>query len=246
MKCPNCLAPVNFSRRECARCGVVYQDVFEKRAREEHESKKKQHARHHRKPRAKALGWLAVPAAAFALWVVTAPPPGLPVPKGAKGGDGYAYTTPEGWSANGSRLTNGTLSAEIEVEPASVASEARSAAQALARSEFNGDEVRVDSVSELEVDRLPAVRIDVSGGRVTLPSTSAGARTSDLQKPAPAFESLPFAGELFAVSGEGCTYVLKIWSDKDTLSRRRAMVERLVGSFRVTRRPRTWGRWTRG
>ncbi|MBI3553160.1 MAG: hypothetical protein HY077_11660 [Elusimicrobia bacterium] len=260
MKCPSCLAPVNFSRKDCPRCGAVYQEAFESKAWAEHHRKKTARTAHparRHKAGGRSSAWAAGAGAAAILvigWAVLAPPPGLPLPAGARRieSHGFALAAPAGWSADftesprqelvcAARLSQGPVAVEVLVGERSLYDRARTAegARRLAETQFNGGEARLESVAEEEIDRLPALRLKVSGGRVYLPSPSAGRLASPLHAPAPRYESLEFSGELVAVRGAGRSYLIKISSDRDSLSRQSRSVEALLNSFRVTRRPLT-------
>ena len=253
LKCPSCRRPVDFSRDTCRHCRVVYREVFEARA---WTAKGKPFSRTAVKPprlggRLAACAGGVVVAAACA-WRLLSPPPGLPLPADAKENAslGFAFSAPAGWSVDASerireglvsaaRLSDATTSVEVLVGPRALAAQARApvGAARLASDQFNGSAVRLESTEDIEVDRLPAVRLKVSGGRMYLPSPNAGRRVSPLGQPAPRYESLEFAGELVAVSGSGCSYLIKISSGRDELERHRRLVDGFLSSFRVTRRP---------
>jgi len=253
LNCPDCKTPVDFSRKSCPRCKVLYQEAFESRAWAalKKPKKRRQPARLAKKHKVFA-GVLVLAAAAALVYQFLPAPEGLaPLPGAVASARGFAVAAPASWTADFSeldrggrlsaaRLSDGTTAVEILVAPELVFQRARQAAGAaeLASLEFNGDEVRLESFSELEIDRLPAVRLTVAGGRTYLPSPNAGKALPGLAQPAPRYESLEFGGQLIAIPGGGCSYLVKITSSRDELLRQKRLLDGLLGSLRITRRPR--------
>jgi hypothetical protein len=258
VKCPNCLIPVNFARQRCPRCGVAYQAAFESRAwdrRKMRRDESKRQGREYRRPARFSVVfylWLGATAAAALLWIFISPPAGLPMPLRAteSRSHGFAYAVPAGWTVDAAelpkqglvsaaRLSNGLVKVEVLVGPSSLYDDALTGdgALRLVQNQFNGADVRLEAVVPAEVDRLPALRLRVAGGRTILPSPNAGLQGSGTTNPAPRFEALEFAGELTTVRGAGRSYLIKAAADRDSLTRARDGLDRLVDSFRVTRRP---------
>lgn len=253
MKCPDCRTPVDFSRKACPSCKVLYQEAFEARAWAAfRRGKKARPAVRLTRSQSAALAVAALAAAGVFAYLLWPAPEGLPLPpKPLSSLRGFALAVPAGWTADlaeqerggrvsAARLTDGTTSVEILASSEREFVRARSAAGAaeLAAAEFNGSDSGLESISELEIDRLPAVRLTVAGGRTYLPSPNAGKRVSELGRPAPRYESLEFGAELILVPGRGGSYLIKISSSRDELRRQRRLLDGLIGSLRITRRPR--------
>ena len=191
---------------------------------------------------------LAFAAAAFLamvlVWKQLSPAVGPP-PWGAVEDLRYHFTViaPAGWavdhtaqprgaSAEVLRLGQGATNISVVVGPSDLFEEAASkdGAAALLRAQFNGAQPRLESIETLDIDGLKALRLSGSGGRVVMPSSSAGGLH-------PSLESLEFSGVLVLVPGAGQTYLIKVSSDRGELQRQKKAVDGFLASFRVTKRP---------
>jgi hypothetical protein len=180
----------------------------------------------------------------FGGWKLAQPPAGLPLPAGAFISERahLAFRTPAGWRLSPppesgrtvARLSDGLLTLQVSVtEPDWTPAEP----SRLVGSAFDLADLRLESVDHIQVDRLPAMRLRVTGERVPLPSPNRGARLSPLQQPAPDLERLPFRGLLVRVPGAGRDYLIKAYGDDAYMLSQELRIGEFLDSFRVTLRP---------
>lgn len=249
LDCPKCGRPHFPGEERCSACGIVFMEWLLARANRGVAVRSRAAlaalGTGHR-----AAPWLlggAALAAAAALMLGLAPA-GLPPAAGAQrdAARGFSFVPPPGWRLDpvsereGSLSEAASLSAEgariqVLVGPPSLWEEAASplGAERLAAAEFNGMDARLDGAERLEVDRLEALRLRVSGGHAVLPAGGAARAAS-------ADPLLEAAGALVVLPGDGRSYVLKFIGDRRDLSRFERTAEGFLSSFRVHARPTWW------
>ncbi|MFA6030466.1 MAG: hypothetical protein WC969_11480 [Elusimicrobiota bacterium] len=246
LDCPKC-GHAHFPGEErCSACGIVFMEWLLARANRGVAARSRAAlaalgAGHRATPW--LLGGAALAAAAALLLGLS--PAGLPPAAGAQedSARGFSFVPPPGWRLDGSSEREGALSEaaslsaegariQILVGPPSLWQEAVSPAGAerLASSEFNGMDARLEGTDRLEVDRLEALRLRVSGGHAVLPAggASRASRTDPL---------LEAAGELVVLPGSGRSYVLKFIGDRRDRSRFERTAADFLAAFRVRERP---------
>lgn len=245
MKCPKCQAAFTTTESHCAQCGVDLLAAMEARAAVPAAPRAERTRRSDsRGPSVRILGAGAAFFILLFLWRQLSPDVGPP-PWGAVEDLRYHFTVipPSGWavdhtarprggSAEVLRLAKGATNITVLVGPSELYESAVSedGASALLQSEFNGTQPRLESIDAIAVDGLKAARLSASGGRVVMPSSSAGPLH-------PSLESLEFRGLLVLVQGAGRTYLIKVSSDRGELERQAKPLEEFLASFRVTKRP---------
>lgn len=241
MKCPSCEAAVDFRRETCSACGTAYLDALEKKAAAALPSRERSGLDRRQARTGRARVWaagLAAAAAAVSLAGILAArhPSRSALPPGALRHEaGFAFVPPNGWALSsdgaGVRLAQGSASIRIWRAAGSLPEQPAELAAAV----FNGGAVRPLSSAEVDLAGLPALRVEVAGERVVLPSAEAGRRLSALHAPAPAQESGELRGLVVCAREGDTTLLIQVFSESSDFARRRAEIEGFLSAVRTTR-----------
>lgn len=217
MRCPSCRAEIDFSRPDCAGCGVELLAAFEDRARGPEKPKA---GRLRRSPKAgpgrkAALLGLALAASAVVAWVLRGSDASSARPPR------FAYDPPLGWvvekpgAAPGTwteilRFSQGPAVLQVLVgghEPLAMRS-----AKAFAEESFQATEVRVESTRPVSVGGAAAWEMVVAGRRALVKGREA-----------------PFKGRAVMLTG-GRSHLIQLYSEQADFSRREPDLERFLAS----------------
>ena len=235
-KCPKCGHPHFLGETRCLSCGIVFLAWLEAKAKA---PKPLPPPPPKPKPKRHVLGWSAaiLAAAGVSAWLGLLPPSSMPLPDKARADAEHklAFVPPYGWKLEPSVRTTGPvveaarLSAEgaliqVLIGPAALAS---SGGAELVASEFQGSGWRLDSSDEVDVDRLQAVRLRVSGGFGVMKLDD------DPWMPPPG----QLKGTLVVLPGSGRSYLIKLLSANGDAERFEKPFSEFLASFRAHDRP---------
>lgn len=217
MLCPSCRAEIDFSRPDCASCGVDLLAAFEARARgpEEPKASKPRRASKTSPGRKAALLGMCLAASAVVAWVL----------RGSDASNArapqFAYDPPLGWVVEKPgapagawteilRFSQGPAVLQVLVgghEPLAMRS-----AKAFAEESFQATEIRVEGTYPLAVGGVAAWEMVVTGRRALVKGRDG-----------------PFKGRAVMLPG-GRSHLIQLYSEQSDFSRRMPDLERFLAS----------------